>query len=48
MSYGLGAAAGKAVHAFGPAAAGRLARFQEAVDGTVRASNCLLYTSRCV
>ena len=38
VSYGLGAAAGKAVHAFGPAAAGRLARFQEAVDGTVRAS----------
>ena len=37
VSYGLGAAAGKAVHVFGPAAAGRLARLQGAVDGTVRA-----------
>lgn len=37
VSYGLGAAAGKAVHLFGPAAAGRLAHFQGAVDGTVRA-----------
>ncbi|WP_116114583.1 alpha/beta fold hydrolase [Austwickia chelonae] len=37
VSYGLGAAAGKAVHLFGPAAAGRLASFQGAVDGAVRA-----------
>ncbi len=37
VSYGLGAAAGKAVHAFGPAAAGRLARLQGVVDGTVKA-----------
>lgn len=37
VSYGLGAAAGKAVHTFGPAAAGRLARLQGLVDGTVRA-----------
>ncbi|MEP7159933.1 MAG: alpha/beta hydrolase [Dermatophilaceae bacterium] len=37
VSYGLGAAAGKAVHAFGPAAAGRLARLQGFVDGTVKA-----------
>ncbi|MBW3085653.1 putative aminoacrylate hydrolase RutD [Austwickia sp. TVS 96-490-7B] len=36
VSYGLGAAAGKAVHAFGPAAAGGLARMQSLVDGTVR------------
>lgn len=37
VSYGLGAAAGKVVHAFGPAAAGRLARLQGFVDGTVKA-----------
>ncbi len=37
VSYGLGAAAGKAVHVFGPAAAGRLARLQGLVDGTVKA-----------
>lgn len=37
VSYGLGAAAGKAVHVFGPAAAGRLARLQGVVDGTVKA-----------